>query len=873
MSLFAGVGARLRSLFRGGDAESRMDEEFHFHVDMQTEKYVSRGLSRAEARRRALLDFGGVERHREAMRDAHRPRFLSELAQDARFTARALRHNRAFAVTAVLIVSLGVGATTALFSLANALLFRELPVAAPDELYGVQEVRSGGASIGMEGRRVPYSRYVAYREASEDLFTGLAAHAFQTVSLRTDGAAAPVQAALTSGNYFRVLGLRPSAGRFYAEDDEPSVVLSHRYWQQQFDGDPAVVGRPVHVDGKTYTIAGVAPSGFDGTVVALALGVWVPFRAHMATDSIASDSWVGMFGRVRQGAAIPSAEARLSTIGTRLPPDLEQSTVERTYLARMGGVPDLLRPRIGGFVGMLVAAGFLVLLIGAANIAAMLLARAVARRREVALRLALGAGRGRIVRQLLTESTVLFLLGGIGGIGLAYIVTGFLSRVRLPGVPVAIEAPPDLRVLGFALGIAGLTGLAFGLAPALHAVRLELAGALKGGGGASGDGTGRMRGRSLFVGAQIAFAMLLLITAGLFVRGLQRGLALDPGFRADGVTVGTINLEPHRIGEEEGRVLQEELLRRVRALPGVSAASLARVALLTGDSHSNDVSTIAPDSVRLTSSYNIVDTAYLGMMGIDLVAGRGFGPGDTRGAPPVVIINETLARRLWPGRNPLGMRLRRGQEYEVVGIARDGRYVDLGEERREFMFFSAAQHYAPVMTLHVRTRAADPRLIESIREELRAVQPDVALEFAMPLPRMIGFPLLPLRLAAGLIGAFGVLGLVLAAAGVYGVMSYQVAQRAREFGIRIALGARPADVAGLVLRRGVTLSLGGALAGAALGVAVTRLLSGMLFGLNPLDPVTFGTVGGALAAVAVLASWVPARRALRVDPTVSLRSE
>jgi predicted permease len=869
-----GFSSRIRSLFRRDDAESRMDEEFRFHLDMQTGKNIARGMPAEEARRQALLEFGGVERYREAMRDTHRPRFFAELAQDAHFTARALRHNRAFAITAVLIVSLGVGATTALFSLANALLFRELPVAAPDELYGVQEVRRGAASIGMEGRRVPFSRYVAYRDASEDVFTGLAAHAFQTVSLRTDGAAAPVQAALTSGNYFRVLGLRPAAGRFYAEDDEPSVVLSHRYWEQQFDGDPAVVGRPVHVDGKAYTIAGVAPSGFDGTVVALALGVWVPFRAHVATDSIASDSWVGMFGRVRNRVAISSAGARLSTIATRMPPELEESTVERAYLARMGGVPDLLRPRIGGFVGMLVAAGFLVLLIGAANIAAMLLARAVARRREVALRLALGAGRGRLVRQLLTESTVLFLLGGIGGIGLAYVVTGFLSRVRLPGVPVAIEAAPDLRVLAFALGIAGLTGLAFGLAPALQAVRLELAGALKGGGGAaSGGGAGRMRGRSIFVGAQIAFAMLLLITAGLFVRGLQRGLALDPGFRADGVTVGTINLEPHRIGEEEGRVLQEELLRRVRALPGVTAASLARVVLLTGSSHSNDVSTVAPDSVRLTSSYNIVDTAYLGMMGIDVVAGRGFGPGDTRGAPPVVIINEVLARRLWPGRNPLGMRLRRGQEYEVVGIARDGRYVDLGEERREFMFFSAAQHYAPVMTLHVRTRAADPRLIESIREELRTVHPDVALEFAMPLPRLIGFSLLPLRLAAGLLGAFGVLGLVLAAAGVYGVMSYQVAQRTREFGIRIALGARAADVARLVLHGGVVLSIGGAVAGTAMAVAVTRLLRGMLFGLSPLDPVTFAAVGAALAAVAVLASWVPARRALRVDPTVSLRTE
>jgi predicted permease len=285
------------------------------------------------------------------------------------------------------------------------------------------------------------------------------------------------------------------------------------------------------------------------------------------------------------------------------------------------------------------------------------------------------------------------------------------------------------------------------------------------------------------------------------------------------------------------------------------------------------VSTLAPDSVRLTSGLNIVDTAYFSTMAIELVSGRGFGPGDTKGAPPVVIINETLAERLWPGRNPLGMRLRRGREYEVIGVARDGKYVHLGEGQRPFMYFAAAQQYEPAMTLHVRGRGNEDRLLASIREELRAVHPDVALELAMPLERMIGFSLLPHRLAAGLIGAFGVLGLVLAAAGVYGVMSYQVAQRTREFGIRIALGARAGDVARLVLRSGVLLSLGGAVVGTTLAVAVTRLLTGMLFGLSPLDPITFGAVAGLLAIVAVVASWIPARRAFRVDPTVSLKSE
>jgi predicted permease len=680
-----------------------------------------------------------------------------------------------------------------------------------------------------------------------------------------------VQGALTSGNYFRLLGITPAAGRFYGDDHEQVVVLSHRTWLQYFDRDPAAIGRLVYVDGKPYTIAGVAPEGFGGTVVALTLDVWAPYLAHITPDSVEGQPWVGMFGRVRDRGASESAAARLSAIATQIPPETPGTTVERAYLTPMTGVPEGVRAPVGGFIGMLVAAGFLVLMIGAANIAALLLARAVARRREVALRLALGAGRTRLVRQLLTESTLLFLLGGLGGIALAYVATGLLTRISIQGVPVAIDASPDLRVLAFALGIAALTGLLFGLAPALKAVRLELTSSLKD--GAASGGTTRMRGRNVFVGAQIAFAMVLLITAGLFVRGLQRGLAIDPGFRPDGVVVGTINLEPHGIDEQAGRVLQAELLRRVRSLPDVSAASLARTTLLTGSSHSNDVSTVAPDSVRLTSGLNIVDTAYFSTMGIELVSGRRFGPGDAKGAPPVVIINETLAGRLWPGRNPLGMRLNRGQEYEVIGVARDGKYVNLGEGQQPFMFFPAAQQYAPAMTLHVRGRGSEERLIASIREELRAVHPDVALELAMPLEQMIGFSLLPHRFAAGLIGAFGVLGLVLATAGVYGVMSYQVAQRTREFGIRIALGARARDVARLVLRSGVVLSLGGAVVGTALAIAVSRLLTGMLFGLSPLDPVTFGTVAATLAVVAVVASWIPARRAFRVDPTVSLRSE
>lgn len=871
MSRLEGAFARLNSLLRRRAAEARMNEEFEFHVAMQTEKNMARGMEPAEARRNALLAFGGVDAHRESLRDYRRTRVLGELIQDLRFTMRSLRSSRGFALTAVLVIALGVGATTALFSVANALLFKPLRVSAPGELYILQEVRTGTTSTGPEGNRIPWPRYEAYRDATSELFTGLAAHVYRGFSMRTEAGAVPVQGSTTSGNYFQVLGLRPALGRFYSADDEPVIVLGDRMWKKHFGGDAGVIGRRVHLDGQAYEVIGVAPPSFIGTTVGLGTEVWVPFRAG-GTAQV--QERVGMFGRMRDDVTADAAAAPLSALAVGIPPENPQTKVERAYLAPLTGLPERERGMVGGFMGMLVAAGFLVLLIAAANIAALLLARGVARQREMALRLALGAGRWRLVRQLLTESTTLFLIGGIGGIVIAYIAAALISRISIPGAPIVLDVAPDVRVLAFALGVAALTGILFGLAPALGAVRPQLTAALKEGSASAGSRRGR--GRSIFVGGQLAFATLLLITAGLFVRGLQRGIAVDPGFNPDGVVVGTINLEPHGHTEAEGRALRAELLRRVRALPGVRSAALANIILLTNRQRSNDMEGTGADAATVTAALNLVDTAYFNTLGVELVAGRGFTGSDHAGSTPVVVVNETLAERLWPGRSPLGERLRmEDTDYSVIGVARDGRYVDPGEAPRPFAFFADAQEYSPDFALHARMADGDgaEAVIQAIREELRTLDPDVALEMAMPLPTMIGFSLIPNRFAAALIGVFGLLGLVLAGAGVYGVMAFHVAQRTREFGIRIALGASASTMLRLVVRRGAVIAAGGALVGILLAAAVTRFLTGMLFGLSPLDPVTFAGVAAALAAVALLASWLPARRALRTDPAVALRSD
>jgi predicted permease len=876
MRWLSGVTSRLESLLRRRAAEARTDEEFEFHIAMQTEKNMARGMLPEEARRRALLEFGGVDRHREAMRDTRRPRLLSELRQDLGFTMRSLRAAPAFTFTALLVIALGVGATTALFSLANALLFRPLPVAAPGELYMLQEVRTAGTtSTGPEGRRIPYARYEAYRDATGELLGDLAAHTFRAFALRTDAGAQSIAGSATSGNYFEVLGLTPAVGRFYTRDDEPGAVLSHRFWRSHFNEDADVLGRLIYVDGIPYTVLGVAPRRFDGTVTGFTMSVWLPFRAYGESNPGSTDQWVGMFTRMADRAAAERAAAPLTAIASQLPAENASVTIERAYLAPLTGLPENARGGVLGFMGMLLAAGFLVLLIAAANIAALLLARAFVRQREFAVRLAVGAGRARLVRQLLTESTALFLAGGLGGIGLAYAATALLARIRLPGLPIVVEAAPDLRLLAFGLGIAVATGFAFGLAPALRATRPDLADALRD--GAASGGTVRARGRSIFVAAQLAFATVLLITAGLFVRGLQHGLAQDPGFRTEGIVVGSIDLAPWGMDEEARGAFRAELMRRVRALPGVESAAMASTVLMTGGSSSTIMGTTAAEPVTLTAYTSSVDEQYFPTMDIQLVRGRAFTAADDAAATRVAIVNETLAERLWPGEEPIGQQLRQGASgpvYEVVGVTRNGLYVDLSEEPRPFVFFAAAQSYSSQSAaLHVRGRGNAAALILAIRRELSMLHPDVALETAMPLTTMIGFSLIPQRFAAALIGLFGVLGLVLAGAGVYGVMSYQIAQRRREFGIRLTLGASARDVVHLVVGRGALVAAGGTLAGIALAAAVTHLLASLLFGLSPLDPVTFGGVAITLAVVAILASWVPARRALRVDPAVSLRPD
>ncbi|MDX1646090.1 MAG: ABC transporter permease [Longimicrobiales bacterium] len=794
---------------------------------------------------------------------------------DLGHAVRAIRRSPGFSLATALTVGLGVGATVSIYAIADATLLRELPVLEPDRLVRVAEERSRQMSVGPEGPRIPVERYQLLREAlTGPVFSDFAGHNRRTLSIRADGPPFSATGELTSGNYFRVLGLRPAAGRFFTTDDEPSVVLGHRLWRSRFGGDPGVVGRTVSIGGRPFTVVGVAPADFASTVGFVHIDFFVPVGAHE------SAGWPGarltLFARLAPGQELEVAETRTAAVMTRFPPEGDPSAeVLGAELAPMSPTPPSLAGPLKRFLTMLFAMAVLVLLIAGANVAGILVARAARRERETAVRLALGVGRGRLARQWMIEAVGLFALGGLVGAGIAVAVGEGLSRLSLPlAGEVTVDAVPGLGALAFAMGVATLAGLVFGAMPALHAARSEVAPGLRD--GARGTSRRSSRVRGLFVTAQLALSVVLLVAATLFVRTAHRSMTADAGFDPEGVVVAQVNLRPHGYSEDEGRRFYDRLVAEAGALSEVESASLASLALMTGEISSYGGWRLGPDDEDVSIRMNRVDGRYFETMGIEVTAGRGIGPEDGEGAPRVMVVNRSFARRFWPGENPVGKTIfRHDIPYEVVGVTPDGRYVDFGGSTSAFAFLSADQHYTERMTLHLRTRpgAAPTELIRAVRERVAAIDPDVAVVQAIPLTDAMATLLFPQRFAAVLIGVFGLLGLFLAGTGVYGVLAHHVVRRTREFGVRIALGAEPGRLLGMVLRRAVVLAGVGAAVGVAFAAAVTGFLASLLLGLSPYDPVAFVGVPLLLGVVALAASALPARRILRLDPVEALRRE
>ncbi|HEX8283359.1 MAG TPA: ABC transporter permease [Pyrinomonadaceae bacterium] len=835
---------------------------------------------------------------------------MTTLLKDVRFAARMLGKSPAFTAVAVLSLALGIGANTAVFSIASGLLSSSPKVADPSRVFDVR----GGADEDESRFAASHLLYRHLRD-NNDVLDGLTCWGELPLSLgEAAGASEQAFGMIVSGNYFDVLGVRPARGRFFSPEEDaergahPVAVLSHGAWRRRFGSDPAVVGRHLRLNGRQFTVIGVAPEGFTSTFPVFAPDVWVPLamqRQVLPTGDMLDSpgaEWLHMTGRLKPGVGVEQAAARLGALRGSYEdahPELNRPALgepERTRgrgveLVPVGSFPRKLRGALYGFAALLLVIVNLVLFIACANLTSLLLARASTRRREVAVRLALGAGRWRIVRQLLTESVLLCLAGGAVGALFAMWMTDLLFAFKpAVRVPIELNARLDTGVLLWTLGVSLLTGVVFGLAPALQATRGDVVRALKDEVG--GRGARRSRLRSLFVAGQVAVTVLLLVSAGLFLRALSHASGVRPG-AVDPERVQTASFNPLVIGytDERARDFYRRLLERVRSAPGVEAAGLALLVPVgetqaafgigveghesfdradTGDEHSESL---------IRADYNVVTPGYLATVGVAVLRGRDFAEGDE--ARDVAVIDEAFARRFFDGADPLGKHFRTGTSvFEIVGVAQSGAYRAKGETPRPFVYLpfgreGADTFFAQRMVLHARGAAGVParEVYAAMRREAAAVGPDVAPEFMMSLAEHQSVALLPQRVLSAVAAVFGALGLLLASIGVFGMVSYTVAQRTHEIGIRMALGAQGRDVLGMVLWQGMRVTLSGVAAGLLGALALTRLLAGLLYGVSPTDPVTFAAISALITAVALLACLVPARRATRVDPMVALRYE
>ncbi len=880
--MFGRLWRRLRALLNKGELDRELDAELRYHVERQVAEYVAAGMTPAEARTAALRDFsdwGGVTQSREQCREARGVRPLEDLRQDIVYGLRVLRRNPVFSLVAVVTLALGVGANTALFSITNAVVFRPLPFAEPERLLTLWE-----SSAKSEEARVIVSpaNYLDWREQTRS-FEEMGAYTedFYNIS-EDDSRPERVAGANATPSLFRALGVRPILGRTFLPDEGLSeagraVLLSHGLWQRRFGGDPNVVGKTVKLNGPDYTVVGVLPPDFI-----ISARRYEVYRAMGLSDTQRVNRrgrYLTVIARLRPGVTAEQARAEMNAVGLRLAAQYPEENVGRS--ATIDPLDRTITWNTRTTLLMLLGAVGFTLLIACANVANLLLGQAASRQKEMAVRAALGAGRLRLVRQMLTESLTLSLLGGLAGLLLAKWGVGLLISLSPASLPRVEEAGLDLRVLGFTLLVSVVTGLAFGLVPALQASKVELTDALK---SVRSTGGGRRSfARGALVAAEVALSLVLLVGAGLLVKSFVRLTEVELGFDPTHVVAADISL-PYRYNSPEKRTeFFRQFLTRVESLPGVSSAAVSQSVPLSGEEHGAQFMVVgrapAPDgSDRHGSIYHRVSEGYFKTLGVRLLRGRNLNERDTAGAPAVVLVNETLARKVFPGEDPLGKQIvlagyATPRPREIVGIVSDTRYVAPRTEPVPQLYVSYLDDPWHHMSLAVRAGGEPTALVNRLREEIAAVDGEVPLANVKEMDEYVSESFSPQRFSALLLTVFAVAALGLAALGVYGVISNAVAQRTHEIGIRIALGARGGDVLRLVVGQGmrpVLLGLGAGLAGA---LALTRVLESLLYGVSAFDPSVFAGVSLLLAAVALVACYLPARRATRVDPMNALRHE
>ena len=816
---------------------------------------------------------------------------MSDFLHDLRYSFRMLVKNPAFTAAAIITLALGIGLNAATFSAVNGILLRPLPGAAnPDRLLQLYRKWPG---MDYGSNSIPH--FQDLRDRTGDVFENVAAWYFQPMSLASDGTSERTMGLLVSANFFQTYGVNPALGRTFIPGEEdrspgahPVVILGYGFWQARFGGDPRVIGRTVTLNGHTFEVVGVAPEDFAGPVTFASIPLYVPLMMQMQVDpgfnriEARGNNMMNVVARLREGVTETRAGQQLDAVLLQLReefPDAYDDQVGTTVVPQMeAGLHPEIRTAQVGMSSVMMAVVSLLLLIACVNVANLFLARARERQREMGIRLSLGAGRARIVRQLLTESLVFSVIAGGAGLGLASVAVGFLSNIRPPiDGPWSFSVDMDYRVLAFTILISVGAGVLFGLVPALQATRSDLATAVKGHGGGKGKGS-RSRTSSALVVLQVALSLLLLISSGLFLRSLQGATRIDPGFD-DPANLVLASIDPALQGYDEARsrAFQDRLLEEVQALPEVRSAGLGSWVPLGLDNSDRGVGVPGYDFAegeRQSFHYAVVTEGYIEAMGVQLLEGRTFTRQDDANGPPVIIVNKRFADHFWPGESALGKVVETaGAERVVIGVVETGKVQSLGEAPRELMYLPQRDRFTSAMRVVART-SGDPQVVlRRIQDLVREADPEMPVSDVRTMEDHMGVALLPARLGGSVLGLFGVLGLLLAAVGIYGVMAYSVAQRTRELGIRVALGSDRRQMVRLVLGEGMRLALFGVLLGLAGAAGAAQLVKGLLYNVNPLDPVAFSLVPLTLVGVAALAVYIPARRAAGVDPMRALKSE
>ncbi len=809
---------------------------------------------------------------------------------DLRYAGRMLRKSPVFSVVTILVVALGTGAVTTIFSATNAMLLRPLPgTANASRLFSIDRKHKNG----IEGMSASYRYYKEVRDKTNS-FDGVAAWSEIPLTVSIGGTGTLAYGNLVTGNYFGVLGVHPELGRFFAPEEDrtplthPVMVISDGFWRSTFGADSAVIGRIVQVNGHPFTIIGVVPPAFRSIFIPLKSDAWVPvmmepqLRPGRDLNDLVDNPY-RMFARLKDGATQAAAHQEVSSLtATWVASGVEPMQWSKNYtearLVPLSGLPEDATNAIVGFFFLLLGASALVLLIASVNVAAMLSARAVARRREMAVRAALGAKRGRLIRQLLTESLLLFLLGSVGGIAIAVMATRALEQLPLPD-EISLDLAPDYRAIAFALVVSLITGVVFGLAPAFQAARADIAKRIRE--DAPSSGVRRTKASNALIVGQLALSLLLLVAAGLFLRALQRGNRIDPGFDSTGVSIASLNTESWGYDSTKGRAFYRELRTRLEAVPGVTAVSYSNVIPLTAQNSGSYITadnatgaTPGDASTRVRTGLFNVDADYFTVLRLPIVRGEAIGPKDDERSGRVAVINETFAKKVWPNANAVGRTfIYDSNKVTVIGVARDAKYAWLTEARTPFAYFPVAQEWNPRQVLLVRSGAAPDRMAIAIQRAVQAIDPGLPRPVVTTLREANAIVLLPQRIAAMVTGALGAIGLIMASIGLYGIISYSVNRRSREIGIRVALGARQSDVLGMVVREGMQLAVVGVVIGLVLAVGATRLMAGFLFNVSPLDGITFAGMSLLFLGIAFLSSYLPARRAAASDPNAALRAE